>query len=69
MSYFFTPRKSSRKHVASTRSPSQLVGQVNFTTNWEEEHENRLIDILREFPEEGTQPPYEKKKKKKKILH
>ena len=64
MSYFSTPRKSPRKHVASTHSPLQPIGRVNFAMKWEEEHEDGLIDILREFLEEGTRPPYGKKKKK-----
>ena len=62
MSYLFTPRKSPRKHVASTHSPPQPVGRVNTAMKWEEQHEDLLVDILREFLEEGTLPPYGKKK-------
>jgi hypothetical protein len=39
----------------------QPIGRVNFATKWEEEHEDCLIDILREFLEKGTRTPYGKK--------
>jgi hypothetical protein len=60
MSFFSTPRKSPRKH-ASTHTPSSPVGRVNSVMKWENEHEDRLIDILREFLEKGARPPYGQK--------
>jgi hypothetical protein len=60
MSFFSTLRKSPRKHV-STHTPSPPVGRVNSVMKWENKHKDRLIDILREFFEEGARPSYGQK--------
>jgi hypothetical protein len=52
----------------STYPSPPPVSRVNIVTKWEEEHEDYLIDILREFLEEGTRPPYGKKLKKKMLI-
>ncbi|XP_059448936.1 uncharacterized protein LOC132180098 isoform X2 [Corylus avellana] len=57
--FFSTPRKSPRKH-ASSHSPSQPVSRVYLCMKWENEHEDCLLNILKEFLEEGTRPPYGK---------
>ena len=58
--FFSTPRKSTHKNVY-THTPSPSIDRVNSVTKWEDEHEDWLIDILREFLEEGVQPPYGQK--------
>ena len=57
MSFFSTPRKSPRKHV-STHKPTQPISRASL--KWENEHEDRLLDILRDLLEDGTRPPYGK---------
>jgi hypothetical protein len=58
--FFSTPHKSIRKHV-STHTPSPPIGRVNSVAKWEGKRKDRLIDIMREFLEEGAHPPYGQK--------